>query len=119
MRLGLESDSSHYFCDLWLDLDSMSINWKTPPLLDIHKHPPLDIACVTSSTFQGGGGVIGPGHEHFAIGFQYREKLKGGGGSSSLSSPPPLDPPLDKKTQTKNRSRAPVVKLISAHWIAC
>ena len=58
-------------------------NWKTPPLLDIHKHPPLDIvrvtssalrkiekhhhswtfartpppldiACVTSSTFQGG-----------------------------------------------------------------
>ena len=20
-RLGLESDSSHYFCDLWLDLD--------------------------------------------------------------------------------------------------
>ena len=21
MRLGLESDSSHYFCDLWLDLD--------------------------------------------------------------------------------------------------
>ena len=23
---------------------------------DIHKHPPLDIACVTSSTFQGGGG---------------------------------------------------------------
>ena len=34
-------------------------NWKTPPLLDIHKHPPppLDIARVT---------VIGPGHAHFA-----------------------------------------------------
>ena len=31
-------------------------NWKTPPLLDIHKHPPLDSARVTSSTFQGGGG---------------------------------------------------------------
>ena len=32
-------------------------NCKTPPLLDIHKHPPpLDIARVTSSTFQGGGG---------------------------------------------------------------
>ena len=40
--------------------------------------PPLDIACVTSSTFQGGG-VIGPGHEHFAIGFQYRDKFRGGG----------------------------------------
>ena len=33
-------------------------NWKTPPLLDIHKHPPppLDIARMTSSTFRGGGG---------------------------------------------------------------
>ena len=42
-------------------------NWKTPPLLDIHKHPPppLDIVRVTSSTFQGGG-LIGPGHAHFA-----------------------------------------------------
>ena len=30
------------------------INKKTPPLLDIHKHPPpLDIARVTSSIFQG------------------------------------------------------------------
>ena len=33
------------------------VNWKTPPLLDIHEHHhPLDIARVTSSTFQGGGG---------------------------------------------------------------
>ena len=31
--------------------------WKTPPLLDIHKHPPplLDIARVTSSTYSKGG----------------------------------------------------------------
>ena len=41
--------------------------------------PPLDSARVTSSTFQGGGGVIGPGQAHFAIGFQYRDKFKGGG----------------------------------------
>ena len=31
------------------------INLKTPPLLDIHKHPPLDIARVTSSTYSKGG----------------------------------------------------------------
>ena len=44
------------------------------PRLDIHKHPPppLDIARVTPSTFQGGG-VIGPGH---------------------APHPTPLDPPL-------------------------
>ena len=52
--------------------------------------------------------MIGPGHEHFAIGFQYRDKFKGGGGDHPCHHP--LDPPLDK-----NRSRAPVVKLISAH----
>ena len=35
---------------------------------DIHKHPPLDIVRVTSSTFQGCVCVcvIGPGHAHFA-----------------------------------------------------
>ena len=101
-----------------------------------HKHPPppLDIVCVTSSalrkiekyphswTFTSthtlghclcdvihiprGGGVIGPGHEHFAIGFQYQDKFKGGGGDHPCTPP---DPPLDKKK--KNRSRAPVVKL--------
>ena len=27
-------------------------NWKTPPLLDIHKHPPLDIVRVTSSALR-------------------------------------------------------------------
>ena len=27
-------------------------NWKTPPLLDIHKPPPLDIVCVTSSALR-------------------------------------------------------------------
>ena len=39
----------------------------TPTLGHSQAHPPLDIARVTSSTFQGGGGgVIGPGHAHFA-----------------------------------------------------
>ena len=57
--------------------------------------------------------VIRPGHEHFAIGFQYRDKFKGGGGDHPCHPPPPPDPPLDKKKQQpKNRSRAPVVKLI-------
>ena len=45
-------------------------NWKTRPLLDIHKHTPpwtldiarvpLDITRMTSSTFQGGGGWSAP-----------------------------------------------------------
>ena len=43
-----------------------------PPSVYATDHPPLDIARVTSSTFQGGGGgVIGPCH------------------------PTPLDPPLE------------------------
>ena len=55
------------------------------PRLDIHKHPPppqtLDIARVTSSTFQGVGvGVIGPDQDKFR-------------GGSPLSHTP-LDPPL-------------------------
>ena len=28
--------------------------------------------------------MIGPGHEHFAIGFQYRDKFGGGGGEFSV-----------------------------------
>ena len=62
-------------------------NWKTPPLLDIHKHPPLDIVRVTSSTLRG---VIGPSHAHFAWVFSIGTSSKGGGWSP-LS--PPLDPP--------------------------
>ena len=54
-------------------------NWKTPPLLDIHKHPPLDIARVMSSTFQGGGGGDRSWSGILCIGFQYRDKFKGGG----------------------------------------
>ena len=113
-----------------------------------HKHPPLDIVCVTSSALRkiekhphswtlsawrhhkhppwtlpvwrhphskGGGGVIGPGHEHFAIGFQYRDKFKGGGVII------PVTPPGShwiKKNQPKNRSRVKL-RSISAHWIAC
>ena len=42
-------------------------NCQTPPLGHSQAPPPpLDIARVTSSTFQGGGGGIGPGHAHFA-----------------------------------------------------
>ena len=88
---------------------------KTPPLLDIHKHPsldivrvtsstlrkikkhphswtftstpppPLDIARVTSSTFQGGDRSRS---RTLCIGFQYRDKFKGGGVITPVTHPP-------------------------------
>ena len=45
--------------------------------------------------------MIGPGHEHFAIGFQYRDKFKGGGGV--IIAVTPLDPPLDNKQQQQQK----------------
>ena len=54
-------------------------NWKTPPLLDIHKHPPLDIARVTSTTFQGGGGWSVP-VTHTLHRFSVSGQVRGGGG---------------------------------------
>ena len=43
-------------------------NWKTPPLLDIHKHPPPPLGHCPCDVIHipRGGGVIGPGHAHFA-----------------------------------------------------
>ena len=59
-------------------------NWKTPPLLDSHKHThtPLDIARVTSSTFQGGAGWSPLSHTHpgSATGVHLRSTSKKGGG---------------------------------------
>ena len=54
---------------------------------DIHKHPPLDIARVTSSTFQGGGGDRSRSRT-LCIGFQYRDKFKGGGVITPVTLPP-------------------------------
>ena len=51
---------------------------------DIHKHPPLDIARVTSSTFQ--GGVISPGHLHR---FSVSGQVQGGGGGVIIPVTPP------------------------------
>ena len=88
-------------------------------LRKIEKHPhswtftsthPLDIACVTSSTFQGGG-AIGPGHEHFAIGFQYSSS--GGGGGDHPCPPPWMDPPLDKRKP--NQKIVPVPLLLNLY----
>ena len=65
-------------------------------LLKIEKHPhswtftstpPLDIARVTSSTFQGGGDRSRS--RTLCIGFQYRDKFKGGGGVITHVPPPP------------------------------
>ena len=121
--------------------------WKTPPLLDIHKHPPWTLSAwrhppsekLKNTPTLGHSQAPPPPwtlpvwrHPHSKGGcggdrsrsgtlcnrFSVSGQVQGGGGWSSLS-PPPLDPPLDKKPQPKNRSRAPVVKLISAHWIAC
>ena len=71
-------------------------NWKPPPLLDIHKHPPppwtLPCPRVTSSTFQGGGDRCRS--RTLCIGFQYRDKFKGGGVIIPVTvtpSPPPLN----------------------------
>ena len=36
MRLGLESDSSHYICDLWLDLDLQRNDLRLD--LDLHRN---------------------------------------------------------------------------------
>ena len=117
---------------------------KTPPLLDIRKHPPpldiacvassalreiekhphswtfastppprpLDIACVASSTFQGWG-AIGPAHEHFAIGFQYRDKFKGG--VIIPVTPPPPDLPLDKSVPVPTQKIVPVPLLLNLY----
>ena len=57
----------------------------THPPLDIVRVtssalPPLDIARVTSSTFQGGGGGERSRSRTLCIGFQYQDKFKGGGG---------------------------------------
>ena len=55
----------------------------TPTLGDwrhLQAHPPSDIALVTSSTFQGGGGVTGPGHALFAYRFSVSGQVQGGGG---------------------------------------
>ena len=41
-------------------------------------HPSLDSARVTSSTFQGGGGGDRSRSRTLSIGFQYRDKFKGG-----------------------------------------
>ena len=79
-------------------------NWKTPPLLDIHKHPPpLDIARVTSSTFQvqGGGGDrsvpvthtlhrFAKGWNKIAYGQYGWNKILGMGNSGGGASAPPL-----------------------------
>ena len=54
--------------------------------------PPLDSARVTSSTFQGGGGGDRSRSRTLCIGFQYRDKFKGG--DHPCHPPPPLDPPL-------------------------
>ena len=57
------------------------------PHLDIRKQPPpLDSARVTSSTFQGGGGDRSRSRT-LCIGFQYRDKFKGGGGDHPCHPP--------------------------------
>ena len=80
-------------------------NWKTPPLLDIHKHHhPLDIARVTSSTYSKGGTKLLKGGTKLLKGGT--KLLKGGtkllkGGTKSLGwatggggRPTPPTPPL-------------------------
>ena len=54
--------------------------------------PSLDISRVTSSTFQGGGGVIGPCQplsRTLCIGVQDQDKFKGGGVITPVHPPPP------------------------------
>ena len=75
-------------------------NWKTPPLLDIHKHPPLDIARVTSSTFQGGGGWSVP-VTHTLHRFSVSGQVQGGGVITPVTLPPPPDPPLHLRSTSK------------------
>ena len=60
----------------------------TPPPLGHLGHCPCDVIHIPR---RGGGDQ--PRSRTLCIGFQYRDKFKGGGGYSSL--PPPLDPPLE------------------------
>ena len=83
----------------------------TPP-------PPLDIARVTSSTFQGGR-VIGPSHAHFASRFSVSGQVQGGWGGGDHPSPPP-DPPLQGMVglsiapiMAETRSLAPIAGMVN------
>ena len=54
-----------------------------------HTHTPLDIARVTSSSFQGGGGGDRSRSRTLCIGFQYQDKFQGGGGDHPYHHHPP------------------------------
>ena len=79
---------------------------KTPPPLDIkHPHPwtftstpPLDIPVWRHPHSKGGGDRSRS--RTLCIGFQYRDKFKGGGDHPCPPPPPPLDPPLPWESPT-------------------
>ena len=85
-------------------------NWKIPPLLDIHKHHPLGhCPCDVIHIPRGGDRSRS---RTLCIGFQYRDKFKGGGDHPC----PPPDPPLEHYTgygwavyiMAETRSLAPI-----------
>ena len=99
-KTGRHAESEQYNKELKKKKTSEKL--ENTPTLGHSQAPPLDIARVTSSTFQGGGGDRSR-LRTLCIGFQYRDKFKGGGGDHPC---PPLDPPLLSETKKLGETKA-------------
>ena len=97
-----------------------SENWKTPPLLDIHKHSPLDIVRVTSSALR----KIEKHPPPTIAAAQKKDRRcpknwvaqKLGGGAAAPPAPPPHTPMGSYRCGCSGRYWLPQTFLCTATW---